>query len=319
MATGALANLKWGLETTFATEATNLNKVFGYAVEITALDFDSSPSPRRGLGNRNLQAMAYGEFKGSMSLKFDLVDPFIFRVMTGGYAKSGVGPFVYDFAEAQTLPSFTIKNYIDNIDGGADTLRTFLGCIVTDYTIDIAVGDEPVSVTLNIAFAKVVDAATVQAPIFPTNTPLMFTQGELKKAGAAQTFIENVSVKGGQNSVMKTYLGSRFPTRARFGDREYEMTTLHYYQLPSVFFDEHWGAAAGPTEQGPGPKKAWIVTLTPEIAGQVADTYTFTFTDGYVVKVSQPEKVGEDIMEEATLILTSMMVSVSSATAEPIW
>ena len=318
MATGAYANVKWGLETTFGTAATNINKNFGYAVEITALDYDNSPSIRRGLGNRNLQAMAFGEFKGSMSMKFDLVDPWVFRIMTGGYVKSGAGPFVYAFAEADVLSSFTTTGYIKNIDGGADTLRTFTGCVVTDYTIDVAVGDEPISISLNIAFAKAADTAATQALLVPTNAPLMFAQAVLKKATVAQTFIENFSIKGGQNSVMKVYLGSRFPKRARFGDREYECSTLHYYQTPSVLFDEAWGAAGGPAEAGAGPKKAWELLITPS-AGQTADTVTISFTDGYVVKMSQPMKVGEDIMEEATIVMTTMTVSISSATTEVVW
>lgn len=315
MATGALANVKWGLETTFGTKATTIDKLLGYAVEVTSSDVDNNPMPRRGLGSRNIQAIAFGEFKGSMSLKFDLVDPFLFRVMTGGYATSGAGPYEYTFAEETTLPSFSLTGYIENIDGGADTLRTFLGCVVLDWTLDVAVGNEPITVTLNIAFADVDDLATTQTAAFPTNLPLTFAHASWQKDGTTVAFTENVSLKCNQNTEMRPYLGSRFAVRAKFGDREYEVSTTHYYQTPATYFDVGFGAAGGPTETG-SLSPDWTLEIIPE-SGITSDTYTFSFTDGWVSKVSQPIKVGEDIMEEVTILAASMELVVDSATTAP--
>lgn len=321
MATGAQATLRWGLETNFGVDPTTAVALgFGTAVEMTSLEMDNDVSPRRGLGNRNFQKMGFGMFRGSMSLKFDLADPFVFRIMTGGYNAVGT---TFTFAESDTLPSFTIYDYVKNLDGGAHKLSKYLGCIVTDWSLDAAVGNEPVMVNLNIAFSNVVEfPVTEQTAIYFDADPLMFAHATWKKDTVAVAKVESISIKCNQNAELKAYLGSRFASRAKFGDREYDVACLNYYGSTSTYLTDFYGVAptAGPKTTGPVPRD-FVLELTPA-AGQDAKTasYIFTFGSGYATRYSQPKKVGEDIMEEVSIVPKTLTVtSVSSATKPEGW
>lgn len=321
MATGAQSTLRWGLEDEFGVDPTTAVALsFGSAVEITSLDYDNDVSPRRGLGSRNFQKMGFGSFKGSMSLKFDLGDPFIFRIMTGGFAGSGTGTFTYTFAEADILPSFTVYDFVNNIDGGVDKLSKYLGCVVTDWSLDTAVGNEPVAVTLNIAFANVLEfPVTEQILIVPDADPLMFAHANWKKDATAIAKVESVSIKCNQGVELKPYLGSRFAQRAKFGDREYEVASINYYGSTSTYLQDFYGAIpnAGPTATGPVPR-AYTLSIVPA-AGQNEKTteYTFTFGDGYATRYSQPKRVGEDIMEEVSIVPRTLTIIAKSTVAKP--
>ena len=316
MATGAKTNQKWGLETSFGVEATNVNKSFGTNLEVSGLDMDNSMTPRRGIGGRNLKKMSSGVFRGSMSLKFDLCDPWVLRLICGGYAKTGTETLTLTFAEADTLPSFTIHEHVSGVNGGSDRLIKYLGCVVVDATID-AVQNEVVSVTLNIAFADVAESAGTSTAIEITTDPLTFAQAAWKKGMTAVTLTEAVHISIMQNAELKAYLGSRIPAAASFGNREYEVSTTRKVVDSTTYLQELYGAAGGPSEAG--PKVAdYSLVLTPE-AGQTGATYTFTFDDGYVTKRSEPKREGEDIIESVTLVMTSLTVSAVTSLTEPTW
>lgn len=321
MATGAQATLRWGIEEEFGVDPTTAVSLgFGNAVEITSLDFDNDVSPRRGLGNRNFQKMGFGTFKGSMSLKFDLTDPFVFRLMMGGFVGSTPGTPEYTFAEQDVLPSFTIYDFVKNIDDGEDKLSKYLGCVVTDWSIDAAVGSEPITISLNIAFANVLEFPVTTQPMITFDAdPLMFAHATWKRGTSALAKVESISIKCNQGVELKPYLGSRFAQRAKFGDREYEVASINYYGSTSTYLEDFYGAvpATGPKSSGP-VARPYKLEITPA-AGQNAKTttYTFEFTDGYATRYSQPKRVGEDIMEEVSIVAKSLTVKASSAVTKP--
>ncbi len=185
MATGAQVNIMWGLEASFGTLATNVNKAFGTAQEMSNLEFDRQAAGQRGVGNRNIQGMGFGMAKVPFTLKFDLTQVWIFRLMTGGWATQGAGPWTYTFAESDTLPSFSVLNYIQNTDGGNNTLQTLTGCVVLDWNIDVANKNDPISITLNCQAAQVLEATTALSQVAEVDT-LTIT--------AAATVSSNVTV-----------------------------------------------------------------------------------------------------------------------------
>lgn len=317
MASGAKTNQRWGLETSFGVEATNVNKSFGNNVEISSLELDNALTPRRGTGTRNMRKVAPGMFRGALSIKFDLVEPWVLRLITGGYAKAGSTTLTLTFSEADILPSFTTYDHIKT-DSGSNLLRKYLGCVVIDATID-AVQNDVVTVSLSVAFADVKEATTTQEALIPTGDVLTFAQASWEKAGAGVTLTESVSISINQNAELKPYLGSRIAQRARFGNREYEVSTSKYLTDNTTYLNELYGgtAAAGPSEAGPNAKN-YSLLVGPE-AGQVGAAYTFAFTGGYVSKRSEPKREGEDVIEEVTLIMTSLTITAVTDQAEPTW
>jgi hypothetical protein len=320
MATGAMANLKWGIEgsTTFKTEATHVDKEFGAAVELSALDMDNDPIGRRGLGSRNIQKFGFGMFKGSFTVAFDLIDPWFLRLVTGGYTPSGsTGNWTHTFGEANILPSFTVYDYVQNIDGLSSTLRKLLGCVVLDAQIDIAVGNEPVRVTLNCAFADVEEAGDVQSWTAPDHDIMIFANAVWQKAGSTVSRTENVTLKINQNTEIKPYLGDRSGQRAKFGDREYECSSIHYFGSTGIYLQDFYGATPSTGPVGTGPiKRDYTLVVTPA-AGQTAFTYNFIYQDGYIQKHGQPMKVGEDIMEDVTIMATSLSITAEGWDPQP--
>ena len=160
MATGSQANIIWGLETTLGTLATNVNKAFGPGQELTPLSFDRQQKSLKSIGTRNITGLVPGMFKGGFSVKFALVQPWVFRLMQGGYAASGAGPYTYTFTEASVLPSFSVLNYITNTEGGSNTLQTFLGCVVGNWTVDVGNSNDPIQITLDVVYANQTEATT---------------------------------------------------------------------------------------------------------------------------------------------------------------
>jgi len=316
MATGAFANIKWGQESTFGSVASNVDKAFGYGTEITGLDWDNDINPRRGLGNRNATAFSFGPFKGSFSVKFDLVDPWVFKLMMG-YMTGSVNNYV--FGETPALPSFTIKNRIDTMDNAEAVLHTFTGCVVTDWTMDCAVGNEPIGITLNIAFANVTEAVTTSALVSPTASLHTFAQAAWKKGTSIIAKVENVSIKCNQNAEMKAYLGSRIAQRARFGEREYDVTSLHYYGSTYAYLADFYGTTpnTGPTAVQGAKLRDWSLVITPVVGQYAGSTYTFSFTNGAVNRVSSPQRVGEDIMEDVSMTMMSLSMAVTGCGTAP--
>jgi len=357
-------------------------------------------------------------FKGGFSVKFALVQPWVFRIMQGGYSSSGSGPWTYTFAEAATLPSFSVLNYIQNTEGGSNTLQTFLGCVVGTWTVEVgASSTDPIQITLDVMYANQVEATTALtmtkevdtltitaactsssnctvtldnipypvaltsgltttqvaaaiaasnfvgwavsavgavvtftsifpavrvAPAYsagstgstgtmvqttpgagvpmPNESPLIFSNAAWQKNGVVIAKTDSISIKCNQNAELKAYLGSTIANRVHFGNLDYDIKALNYYQTVSQYKTDFYGnSSTGPQDSAPNSNSYSLVIGTESNEVPVAETITIAITGGYPVKIGQEEKAGEDIMEDVEIIGTACTITVVTPEAVIAW
>ena len=337
MASGANVKTLWGLELTasgaanFGLGAAKVNKPFGYAQDINP-SVERGVSRRGNLGTRSTVRYSRGTFAGSLPVSHDLISPFILELLFGSYAKTGTaGAYIYTFSETDKLPSAELQ-IAEALEDG-NLFRQLLGCTVksAEINIDIASSD-PIRLSMDMAFASekrsnAIPAAFTSAWTTESKDPLGGWAAKWQVwNGTAYVDMANtdsVDIKIDHGTELKPSLGSEFPTRQKFGARQWDISTLMTYKASSPYMDAFYGAALSATPTVPGAPKylgaadgskgAQLILTGPKPATGSAPTYTFEFTGVQVSKSDNPIKTADDeLMESVDLLASACSLTVAN-------
>jgi len=341
MVSGSAQKALWGLELTaggaanFGAGASKVNKIFGTALSIPTRDHDPSIMDRYGPGSRSVQTYKHGLFKGSMTIEDDLITPSILEPALGSLVVSGgAGDYTYTFSEADAHPTMEVQ-IAEVLSSSKTRFTQHCGTLVKSAELDIdANSSSPLRLSLDCEYAKPMRSNAVPAGFTSTwaqetKAPATFADAKFKVwTGAAYTEISNIdrgTIRIDQGAELKPSAGSNFPTRARWGERKYELSFVHLFTDPGDFDDALFGAAINGTATAPGAPSyvgtaAKGVQLVITMAGSPAPTWTWTFTNVIPVKHSDPV-VGpsDEVMESVDLRAGACSLVVTKwPTAEPV-
>lgn len=342
MASGANVKALWGLELTaggaanFGQGAAAINKPFGYAQDI-------NPSVERGidrrynLGSRAVERYSRGMFVGNLPISCDLTTPFLLELLFGSYAKTGAGPFTYTFSEEDRLPSAEVQ-LAEALDDGT-LFRQLMGCVVKNANINIdANSSEPIRLSLDMGFASerrsnaVPSAFNTAWTAGGVDTIDPFPQCGSAKwyawSGSAYVLIadtDTANIKIDHGTELKPSLESEFPSRAKFGMRKWDISTVTKFNRSSPYMDALYGAALSATPTVPGAPKyigaadgSKGLKLEIMASGATPLTYSFEFSKVVITQHSNPVKGPDDeLMESVEMMASACKLIVTNAPAEP--
>ena len=210
--TGASAYLKYEYETSYGTGGTP-NKKFGLQDRVTnwSLTHNRLDMPR--LNQTTIHKYAYGQQTGSLSVGFNLSNPWIFEAVYGAApappsASGGVYTHTYGATQPKNVSSLVCEIGYDG--DTQDIVRTLRGCVVNSLGLSTSIG-ETVGATVDMTYGKEIAPSTSlgTAPSEPTEEfAYTFAHGELKVGGSKIAQVQDVDLTFGQNPDLLYGIGS---------------------------------------------------------------------------------------------------------------
>lgn len=305
-ASGAQARVNWGLESTWKTASTSINKTFGHAIAVTALERSNDLQRLYSLGDRNAQVLLEKRYTGTISIEGILADPWWFRPALGSVSTSTSAPYVHTFSEAMPLPSMTILNAIDL---NTDYVAKYLGGFINRWTLRCRV-NEPITFTLDIPYATESQTSSgMTQQVSASLLPLTFAYGYLYiPSNATQTvgIVQACEITATNNVDLRYGLGDRVAQTWVELQREYEI-------IASVIFDDtnttavekflkylYGNSVAGP--QSTVPETSLYLKMDNGLTGSNQNKIEITFANvKFASERLAPQRVDEAIIEEATI------------------
>ncbi len=313
MPTGANSYVNYGFESTFGTAVT-ADKTFGSGVKLTSLERKNNIKDFYGLGNRNVAALLDSKFEGSLSVEFEIANPWFLRAVLGGEpTKTGTGPYTWTFAEANIPPSLTI---INGIDLATDAVMTYSGCICTDCKISCD-NDGPAHATMNFVYAKEAKAtAGIGSQVAETEAPFPFCYNSWNLGSSAIATTQSVEISIENNAELIYGLGSRLATAPIFKQRGYKISLVNQFTDASVYLEKAYGVATGPAATTASTAIAAANLVLDNGGATTAQRkFTFAFTDLKIDSESLPQSLDEVITESVEAIATGLTVTVINNTS----
>lgn len=309
MPTGADSYVKYGFEASFGAGGT-CNKPFGHGARITTLDRRNTLRRIYGLGSRNATALLEGQFEGAFTIDFDIdADPWWFKSVLGSDTVSGTeSPYTWTFSEANTPPTMVIEN---GIDLTTDSVATYKGVVVQECNLTCEVGEAPPHVTLTCLYANEshTSAGLGSAASLGEN-PYNFGHASIETPnGTTIADTERVELVINNNAALRYGLGARTGSYASYGQREYTVTTVNYFDDYSTYLQKLWGAATGPQSSASS-----IATLEINLSNgeSAADerSIAILLSNLKINSHSLPQSVEEPIMETVEIFGRSGAITV---------
>jgi len=210
--TGASAYLKYEYETSYGTGGTP-NKKFGLQDRVTnwSLTHNRIDMPR--LNQTTIHKYAYGQQTGSLSVGFNLSNPWIFEAVYGAApappsASSGVYTHTYGATQPKNVTSMVCEIGYDG--DSQDIVRTLRGCVVNSLGISTSIG-ETVGATVDMTYGKEIAPSTTlgTAPSEPTEEfAYTFAHGKVTVGGNVIAQVQDVDLTFGQNPDLLYGIGS---------------------------------------------------------------------------------------------------------------
>lgn len=235
--TGAQVYHQFGWESTFGSEATTIDKVFGLDTRIT-------PNSRnnliriRGLNSRNVQKMIAGQYEGELTINFTFTNAYWLKAVLGSVSDGGSAPYTHTFSEADTIPSMTVEVGLDL--GTTDCVRKFLGVKINRMTMTCSV-NEPVKVNLECFYKKEAPFGTSLdgSPASVSEDPLSFHHAKLEYPnGTTIANVQSIEVNI-ENGLIRTYgLNSRSVNSLLEGPRSYSGRITHTFEDYTDFLED---------------------------------------------------------------------------------
>jgi len=214
--TGAFAYLKYGYESSFQVVAT-ADKKFGFQDRVSSWTLTNNRINLAQLNQIELQAFAYGQQQGSLSVGYILSNPWIFGAIYGapsvGSISNGVATHTYPHGstgQPKTVRSATVEIGFDAASGGSneDIVRTLKGCVTNTLALSTTVG-QTVDVTQEMSYGKedapALTFSSSNAPVKPANEfPYTFAHARLKVGGTDEIIVQvqDLDITFTQNSDM---------------------------------------------------------------------------------------------------------------------
>ena len=210
--TGASAYLKYEYETSYGTGGTP-NKRFGLQDRLTnwTLTHNRIDMPR--LNQTTIHKYAYGQQTGSLSVGFNLSNPWVFESVYGASPappSPSSGVYTHTFGATQPKNVSSIVCEIGYDGDSADIVRTVRGCVVNSLGLSTSIG-EVVGCTVDMTYGKESEPSTSlgTAPSEPTEEfAYTFAHGKLTVGGNVIAQVQDVDLTFGQNPDLLYGVGS---------------------------------------------------------------------------------------------------------------
>src|SRR3990167_2910472 len=314
-ATGATSELRYGWETSYASEQGTKDKVFGHGTKIVTLTRNNNLESVFNVGQRNAQALAEKQFGGSLSVEFILANPWWLRAVLGAApSTTGAGPYTHTYSESNTIVSMSIEN---EITSDTASVTAFLGCKVNTCVITAAVG-ELVKVRLDMIYANEAEDTSVAADVEESFALFSFAFATLEfPNGSTINDIQTVEITINNNAEMVYGLGSRIGQQLPVKNRSYTARISRTFEDAATFLEAFYGL-------GTGPDTIVEETATMEVNFDNGLTTTnqrkfaFLFTGVKIDEHNMPQDSAELVIEDLSLImrdLTSVIVTNNTSAA----
>jgi hypothetical protein len=196
-----------------------------------------------------------------------------------------VAPFMHDIQQQNALPSFTLESNL----GGLESIQ-YAGCVVNKLTIKGTTKTEA-QVTVDL-ICKADAQITPTVPSYSADQPFVLAGTTLDVFGSSDTAIESFELTV-DNMVdpRYTYSGNRVPTYLPSKGRAVELKVTESLQAMTYYGDLPSATSTSAPTSG-----AETVTL---VSG--SDQVIFAMPQMAIMKLSQPIKVGETIVQDISL------------------
>ena len=313
MVTGADSYVNYGYETTFAS-AVSATKTFGLGVKLSTAERKNNLKELYGLGSRNASSFVDSKYEGSLSVEFEIANPwFLYAVLGATPSKEGGGPYTWTFAEANVPPSLTITN---GINMSTDAVIAYLGCVCTDCKISCD-NDGAAHATMNFVYAKETKATSgISSQVAETEAPFPFCYNTWDLGSSAIASTQSVEISIENNAELIFGLGSRLGTGPVFKQRSYKVSLVNQFSDASVYLEKVYGAATGPaaTQASSEVTTAHLI-LDNGLSSTSQRKYTFTFSGLKFDSDAIPQDLEELITESVEGMAKSCSVTVINNTA----
>lgn len=256
---GALSSLRYGWETTYKTEATTIDKIFGWAQK-PVITRKNSLTEGAGVGSRNVQKLVQGLFEGSASIEWIVANGYFLRFVLGAApTDAGSGPYTHSYAESTTLSSGTVE-----FQRPTDTahISRLAGFKCSDFTLSAQVG-QPIIGKMNGLFAQEKTYTTTSNTASETEDEFHFGQASLT-VGSAYADIQSLDFTIANSTKLLGGLGSVTPTQGIGHLRKYGLKVRIPVESVAELTDT-LGATSGVT--GATNKATGTLTITNGGAG----------------------------------------------------
>lgn len=239
----AISWAHYGWETSFGAVTTASDKTFGQGVKISTLSRKNNIEKIYTLGSRNAVVLQPMVFEGAVGIDFVMANPWFFKAVMGSASVTGVGPYTHTYAEADTVPSFTIEN---NISTDTKSVAKLLGCLVNNCTISTSVG-KAVEVKLDCIYSTETHGSTTSAQVSETFDIFTFAHGTVEiPNGTTIADVESIDLTIANKIKPIMGLGSRFSQNAVPEEREYTGKLVVPYEQLTNTLQKLYGGATGP-------------------------------------------------------------------------
>jgi len=306
-----LSYIPYGWEATYATATTQLTNTFGLGVKLTNLNRKNNVEPLYSMGYRNAQSLPVKSFEGAFGVEMTLANPWFFRAVMGGVATAGTAPYVHTFAEADTIPSFTIVN---NINSSTKSVAKLLGCKVANMTLSTSI-NETVKIKLDGMYANESHTSTTVSNVAETEDPMTFAHGTLELPnGTTLAQVEAAELTIANNPKMIWGLGSRVGQDCVVTTREYTSRINMAYQAFTNLHQLTYGQAASPADPDMDEQASMQLTFSNGLTGNDMRKTELTFTGVQIDEENLPQDPAEVIMEDVSVKMRSGAIIVSNGT-----
>ena len=262
IASGALAYLNYGYETTYGTAVT-AGRTFGHGLK-GSVNAKNNMEKVYGLGSRNATVSVAKKFEGTNSVDFNLSHGSFFRAVLGAVADAGSAPYTHTYTEANTIPSMTMIAGAEL--GTNDMVYSMTGCKVNSCTLTAAV-NEVVKVKMDTMFKSVSVITTgIGSQVAPTEDIFTFAQGTLSFGGSTVAYVQNFELTINNSLELVWGLGDRTASAGVEKQREYNLKFTLMLSDITNFMTIFLGDASTP--------------YVPQTIVPAVSTLVLTFTNG---------------------------------------
>lgn len=310
-APAVISNIAYGWETSYGVVSTSINKAFGSGVKVTNLNRKNNMEQVWDAGLRNAAVIAPKRYEGTASVEWVLANPWFFQALLSAPTTSGSGPYTHTFAEADTVPSFSLKSQINSTTAEVANL---LGAKMGACTISSAV-NELVRCKADIPYANEAFSTTTSARVAESETLFTFAQATLElPTGSTLAMVQNFDFTINNNPEIVYGQGSRVGQEATVKNRAYTGNISMALQQSGDLLTKFFGGSTGPATTV-AEAATMKFTFTNGLTSTNLRSIVATFTGIQLDEDSIPQDPTQNIMEDCPFMARSLSVVATNNTS----
>ena len=209
MATGTRSYAVYGWESTFKTEATTKDKVFGVSDRISTLSFDNEVDELFALGKQVAVELQEKGFSGSWGVDSYLSNGDVFQTVMETVTTTNNNDGTY--THTLTLTNSKAKSMTIEVGSrgfSEDVVQKLLGCVTTSLSIS-ASAKNLVSLRLSGVYADEVLGTTFGSAIVEQEKPFTFAHSDVLLNNTSIGYIDSVDITINTNAELLWALNDR--------------------------------------------------------------------------------------------------------------